>query len=216
MTQNDPEVLRAEIARTRAELSDNVDTLTETASPRNMAHRQVGKVRGAARGVREHLMGAPDDPDDVGTLGDTAGAIRGRSAEALGSAQDRASRSLDSVTDAPGRVRRKARGNPLAAGLIAFGVGYLISGAIPTTAKEQEATDRLQEKAAPLADKVREAAGEVADRLREPAQEAVASIKDSATDAVATVKDEGNAAKDDLQSQVQHSTSTVKDSRTTP
>ena len=72
MSQNDPEVLRAEIARTRAELSDNVDTLTETANPKNIADRQVNKVKSAARGVREHLMGAPDDPYDSGTLGERA------------------------------------------------------------------------------------------------------------------------------------------------
>ena len=45
MSETDPEVLRAEIARTRAELSDNVDTLTETANPKNIADRQVNKVK---------------------------------------------------------------------------------------------------------------------------------------------------------------------------
>ena len=44
MSQTHPEVLRAEIARTRAELSDNVDTLTDTANPKNIAHRQADKV----------------------------------------------------------------------------------------------------------------------------------------------------------------------------
>lgn len=216
MSQNDPEVLRAEIARTRAELSDNVDTLTETANPRNIADRQVDKVKSAARGVREHLMGAPDDPTDAGTLGERAGAVKDRASGALGSAQDGASNALDSVNDAPRQVQRKTRGNPLAAGLIAFGIGYLISGAIPATQREQEVASRLQDKAAPLTDKVREAAGDVADRLREPAQEAVASIKETATDAVANVKDQGATAKDEVQNQVQDSATTVKDSRTTP
>ena len=90
MSQNDPEVLRAEIARTRAELSDNVDTLTDTANPKNIADRQVNKVKSAARGVREHLMGAPDDPYDSGTLGDRADTVKGTASGVLGSAQDRA------------------------------------------------------------------------------------------------------------------------------
>ena len=216
MSETDPEVLRAEIARTRAELSDNVDTLTETANPKNIADRQVQKVKSAARGVKEHLMGASDDPDDAGTLGDRADAVKGTAAGVLGSAQDRATGALDTVSDAPAQVRRKARGNPLAAGLIAFGIGYLISGAIPATQREQEVASRLQDKAAPLTDKVREAAGDVADRLREPAQEAVASIKDTATDAVANVKDQGATAKDEVQNQVQDSATMVKDRRTTP
>jgi len=46
MSQNDPEVLRAEIARTRAELSDNVDALADTANPKNIANRQV-KISGS-------------------------------------------------------------------------------------------------------------------------------------------------------------------------
>lgn len=215
MSQTDPEVLRAEIARTRAELSDNVDTLTDTANPKNIAHRQADKVKSAARGVREHLMGAPDDPYDSGTLGDRADAVKGRASGALGSAQDRASGALDTVSDAPAQVQRKTRGNPLAAGLIAFGIGYLISSAIPSSEKEQDAAVRLQEKAAPLTEKVSEAAGEVADRLREPAQKAAASVRTAATDAVANVKDEGVAARDDVQGQVRDSAGTVKDSSTT-
>ena len=216
MSQNDPEVLRAEIARTRAELSDNVDTLTETANPRTIADRQVTKVKSAARGVREHLMGAPDDPYDAGTLGERAGTVKDRASSALGSVQDGASDALDTVNDAPRQVQRKTRGNPLAAGLIAFGIGYLISGAVPASRKEQEAASRLQDMAAPLTDKIREAASDVTDRLREPAQEAVASIKDTAADAVANVKDQGASAKDDVQNQVQDSAATVKDSQTTP
>ena len=211
MSQNDPEVLRAEIARTRAELSDNVDTLTDTANPKNIANRQAHKVKSAARGVREHLMGAPDDPYDSGTLGDRADAVKGRTSGVLGSAQDRASGALDTVSDAPAQVQRKTRGNPLAAGLIAFGIGYLISSAIPSSEKEQEVAGRLQEKAAPLKEKVSEAAGDVADRLREPAQQAAASVKGAATDAVSNVKDESVSARDDVQGQVRESATTVKD-----
>jgi uncharacterized protein YjbJ (UPF0337 family) len=159
-------------------------------------------------------MGAPDDPDDSGTLGDRAEALKGKASGALGSAQDGASGALDTVSDAPAQVQRKTRGNPLAAGLIAFGIGYLISSAIPSSAKEQDAANRLQEKAAPLKEKVSEAAGEVADRLREPAQEAAASIKTAATDAMANVKDDGASARDDVQAQVRDSTTTVKDNST--
>ena len=208
MSQNDPEVLRAEIARTRAELSDNVDTLADTANPKHIADRQVNKVKGAVRGVREHLMGAPDDPYDAGTLGDRADAVKGT----VGGLQDRASGVVDTVSDAPAQVRSKARGNPLAAGLIAFGIGYLISSAIPSSEKEQEAASRLQERAAPLTDKVRDAATDAVGQLREPAQEAAASVKVAATDAVTNVKEEGTAATADVESQVQRSKETVQDS----
>jgi len=167
MSETDPEVLRAEIARMRAELSDNVDALTETANPKNVADRRVNKVESAARGVKEHLMGAPDDSDDGGALGDRADALKARGTNAVGSVQDRTPGALQTVSDTPGQVRRRARGNPLAAGLIAFGIGYLISSAIPSSEKEEQAASRLQDKAAPLTDEVREAVSDVADRLRE-------------------------------------------------
>ena len=42
---NDPDQIRADIERTRAELSHNVDTLGDTVNPRNIASRQVDKVK---------------------------------------------------------------------------------------------------------------------------------------------------------------------------
>src|SRR6476619_4741730 len=115
-TSNDPDQIRADIERTRAELSYNVDSLTDTANPKNIANRQVDKVKDAARGVRDKVMGSPDDPYDTGAVGDARTAV-----------QDRASAVGDAVSDVPGQVKQKTRGNPLAAGLIAFGAGLLIS-----------------------------------------------------------------------------------------
>lgn len=216
MSQNDPDVLRAEIAQTRAELSDNVDALTDTANPKNIAHRQATKVKSAARGVREHLMGAPDDLDEPGTLGAASEHLKDRATGALGTAQDRASDALDRVNDTPGQVRRKARGNPLAAGLIAFGIGYLIAGAIPTTEREQQAASRLEDEAGPLKDRISDAASDLGEQLREPVQQAAAAIGDAATDAVANVKDQSARARDDIQSQVHDSASTVKGDTSQP
>ena len=223
MSQNDPEVLRAEIARTRAELSDNVDTLTETANPKNIANRQVTKVKSAARGVREHLMGAPDDPYDSGTLGERAardrsmrpclrhprfGAGRGPPAPSTPSAVPRAGASQGSGQPAGGRADRLRHRLP----------------DLRRDSQQSEGAGRRQPAAGQGRPVERQAQGggrRVADRLREPAQEAVASIKDTATDAVANVKDQGVtakdavqeqglAAKDNVQGQVQDSTSTVK------
>ena len=198
MSQNDPEVLRAEIARTRAELSDNVDTLTETANPKSIAHRQAGKVKGAARGVREHLMGTPDDPTDTGSIGERAAAVKDRATGTVGSVQDGGSGALDAVTDAPRQVQRRTRGNPLAAGLIAFGAGMLFSSLIPASEKEREAADALKTKAEPLTTELTEAAKEVAEGLKAPAQEAMENVKATAAQATDHVKAEGQGAVDDV------------------
>jgi hypothetical protein len=210
-THDDSDAIRADIERTRTELSDNVNTLTETANPKNVAGRQVEKVKGAARNVRDHVMGAPDDPYDSGRLGDAGDAVTDKAAALKG----RASNAADTVADAPHQIRRKARGNPLAAGLIAFGIGYLISSAIPSTEREQQAAQRLREKAEPLKEALSDTAQELGDRLREPARDAAESVKAAAGDAVSTVKNEGEAAKDEVKDQVQSSSEAVRGSTTT-
>ena len=52
-TSNDPDEIRAEIEQTRAALSDDVDALTDTANPKNIAKRQVDKAKDAVVGVKE-------------------------------------------------------------------------------------------------------------------------------------------------------------------
>ena len=210
-TSSDPDEIRADIERTRAELSYNVDSLADTANPKNIANRQVYKVKGAVSGVKDRIFGSDDDPYDDGRLGDTKTALADRAAGVQAGVQDRASAVGDAVSSAPRRAKEGTRGNPLAAGLIAFGVGLLISGAIPSSQKEQRAVSDLQEKLEPLKEKATETAKEMAENLREPAQQAVESVRATATEGVQNVKDEGAAAKDEVQAQAQDSKETVQE-----
>src|SRR5215203_4649922 len=210
---NDPDEIRADIERTRAELSDNVDALADTANPKNIAKRQASRVKQAAVGVKEHIMGSSDDPYDSGRVGEAKYAVQDRASDAKYALQDKASSVGDAVSNAPAQIKQRARGNPLAAGLIAFGAGLLISGLIPSSQREQEAVSTLQEKAEPLKEKATEAAKEVASSLQEPAQQAAQSVKETAAEGVQTVKDEGSSAKQDVQGQVQDSAETVRRQR---
>jgi gas vesicle protein len=230
-TSSDPDEIRADIERTRAELSYNVDTLADTANPKNIAGRQVDKVKGAVQGVKDRIFGSDDDPNDQGRLGETKSGLQDRVSGVQGTVQDKianvqgtvqdkvagvqdkASSLGDAVASAPRRAKQGTQGNPLAAGLIAFGVGLLISGAIPSSQKEQRAVADLQENLEPLKAKATEAAKEVAENLREPAQQAVESVKTTATEGVQNVKDEGAAAKEQVQGQVQDSKETVQEQR---
>src|ERR671913_535446 len=195
---NDPEEIRADIERTRAELSDNVDALADTANPKNIARRQASRVKEAAVGVKEHIMGSSNDPYDSGRVGDAKYAVQDKAsdakyavqekaADAKYALQDKASSVSDAVSNAPAQVKQRARGNPLAAGLIAFGAGLLISGLIPSTQREQEAVSTLQDKAEPL--------------------------KEKAAEGVQNVKDEGASAKQDVAGQVQDSKENVRQQR---
>src|SRR4029453_18927644 len=103
-TSSDPDEIRADIERTRAALSDNVDDLAESVKPKNVAGRQVGKVKEAASNLKDRGMG-PDDDDysgaAVGTVGGTASAAR----DTVG---EKASEAGEAVRQAPRRMRRRA------------------------------------------------------------------------------------------------------------
>lgn len=203
MTQSSsPEELRADIERTRAELSHNVDTLGDTVNPKNIAARQVDRVKDRARTIRDSVMGSPDDPYDQGRAGDLQSVVT-----------DRASAVGDAVSNAPALAQQKTRGNPLAAGLIAFGVGLLASSLIPASRKEQRAVSTLQDNLEPLKQQAAEVAKEVADNLREPAQRAAEAVAAVATDGAANVKDAAQSAADDVSAQAQESKDVVQDAQ---
>lgn len=202
-TSNDPDEIRANIEHTRAALSADVDALADTANPKHIAQRQVGKLKDAAVGVKEHIMGSATDTRDdaAAAIGDAKDAVAAK-ASGLSSA----------VGDAPARAKQKTRGNPLGAGLVAFGIGLFISGLIPSTSKEREAVGALQEKVEPLKEQATQAVKEVAQNLQEPARDAAASVKSAATDAADAVKSEGTQARDQVQDQVSESKDNVQQS----
>ena len=185
---NDPEQIRREIERTRSDLSDNVNALGDKVNPGSIAKRQAGRVRGAAVSVKEAVMGSASDATDTGAVG-TVG---------------------DAVSDAPNAVARKAQGSPIAAGLIAFGAGLLVSSMLPASWAEQQAAEKVKDTAQPMVDDLTETAKEVAGNLQEPAQHALEEVKSTATDAAATVKDEATSAADDVKSQAQDSKDAVQ------
>ncbi len=188
---DDPEVIRRDIESTRADLSRNVDALTEKVSPSRVVGRRVDRAKDAVGSVKDKVMGSNDDPYDHGAVGG-----------ATDKASSVASSIGDTATSAPTIARQKTRGNPLAAGMIAFGVGWLASSLLPATEKEQEAASAVKDKASEHSDTltapIKEAAGNAKENLRAPAQDAVQSVKGTATEATATVKDEAAAAKDDV------------------
>jgi uncharacterized protein YeaO (DUF488 family) len=114
--------------------------------------------------------------------------------------KDKAGDVAEQVREAPAAVSRQAQGNPIAAGLIAFGAGMLVASLLPATELEKRAGEQVREHASDLADQVREPLQESAQQLREDlgdhAREAVASVKDTAKDAAQST---AQSAKDNAQ-----------------
>lgn len=185
-----PDEIRAQIAQTRAELSSDVDELGDKVSPGQIAKRQTDRIKGSAMKARERIMGAADS----GTS--SAGGV-------VSSVQD-------TVAGAPSQVKQQTRGNPMAAGMIAFGVGVLVSSLFPASKPETQAAAAVKEQAQPLVEQVTDAAKKAAGNLQEPAQQALESVKSTATEAVETVKEEGASAAGDVKDQAQDAKDAVQ------
>lgn len=108
-----PDQIQNDIEQTRASLSGNVDRLTEKVAPGKVIGRRVDSVKSGAASVRDRVMGSSEDGSGVRG----AGSAVGNTVADVGSA----------AQAAPAAARRHTQGNPLAAGLIAFGVGWLLS-----------------------------------------------------------------------------------------
>jgi hypothetical protein len=95
-------------------------------------------------------------------------------------------------------VKRKTQGSPLAAGLIAFGVGWLISGMLPASEAETEmarqAGDRLGESIGPLKDMAGNAMSEIKEDVTASAKDAASQLKDTATASAQHVASEARGA----------------------
>lgn len=194
----EPQQLKSDIEGTRSQLSADLDALSDRVNPSNVAQRQVDKAKAGVVGVKDRLMGSAHDAAD--SVGDAASATG-----------DRAGRGVSQVTS-------RTQGNPLAAGLIAFGAGLLLSALIPASAKETEAAGTLVEtakdKGQPLIDEAKDVASDIGGSLGEHAEDAVAQVKDSAQeavgtvqadarDAVGTVRDHGTSAAENVKGSAQ-------------
>ncbi|MDO5734869.1 MAG: DUF3618 domain-containing protein [Propionibacteriaceae bacterium] len=203
---SNPEEIRRDIERTRAELSDNVNALGDSTSPSNIAREQVDKVKEGASNLKERVFGSPEDPYDDGMMGDAQSAMDNASEHALGAVSD----ARDAVANTPQKVKSGTRGNPLAAGLIALGIGALVGGLIPSTRKEHEVAQQLKDASQPLVDEVKQMAMDAKDNLQPLAQEAAQAVGGVAKDAGEQVKQDTIAAKDTVTETARSSVDNVR------
>ncbi|GGQ07372.1 DUF3618 domain-containing protein [Streptomyces roseolilacinus] len=173
-----PDQVRADIEATRDRLTQNVDRLADRTSPKRMVRRRTDRARSAASGLRARVMGVASD---------TGSATADRTRHAARSAQDSAGHVGEAVRHAPEQALRQTQGNPLAAGVIAFGAGMLAASLLPETESEQRAVNRLSGRAGEVIEPVKTAAMESAHRLKddatETARQAATQVKETAAEA---------------------------------
>jgi hypothetical protein len=216
-----PDQIRAEITRTQQELSADVDALTDKLSPPRIVERRVQATRTAMTNVKDKVMGSTNqratDAWETASSGSSGvgQAISSGAAGARDTAASAASSAAGAARSAPSAVRQRAQGNPLAAGLIAFGAGLLLSSLIPASEPEQQAAAQVKdfavEQGRPLAQQLGQAGQEAAGQLRESAQQRAQVVKETASDAASTVTDEARSSAQDVRDQAQGAAGEVRD-----
>ena len=189
-----PEQIQRDIEGTRRALSTDVDRLAEKVSPGKVVGRRVERVKTGASSLRERVMGSLPDPQDV----------KGHAGNAASSVSDTASNAAstvgDAVTGAPQKVRQQTQGNPLGAGLVAFGVGLVLSSLVPASEAEKQVAQRAEETAR---GPVQEKAKEIAQPMMQSAQESAQQVKESASSAVSDTVDEARSTAEDVKAPLQ-------------
>lgn len=198
----EPDRIRQEIEAARAELTRDVDRLTDKTSPKQMARRRwiaaKEKVMGAPRSAGSGMHEAADKvKDTTSTVSDT---VTDKASQAKDWAAETSQQAAEKVRQAPTMVVEQTQGNPLAAGLIAFGAGLLAASLIPETELEHRAGQRIKERAGDIVEPVREplaeSARQIKDDLAPAARDAAEEVKQTARDAASNTRDEvrGSAA----------------------
>lgn len=172
------DTLTRDIESTRESLSRDVDELTDKVSPGRIVQRQKEAAGSRLRDVRDKIMGtAGGASDSISSAGQNIG---------------------DTASGAVDTAERQVRGNPLAAGLVAFGAGMVLSALLPATDAEAQAAGKLvdtaKEQGQPLVEEAKQAGQEIAQNLKGSATEAAQDLKESAQESVSTVTDEARDA----------------------
>lgn len=200
----EPDRLRQEIEYTRAGLTRDVDRLAEKTSPKQVARRRwttvKEKVMGSTGQARDTLgSGASAAQEKASDLGgtDLGGTVQEKASQLSDAAGDKAHQAAGAVRGAPRAVVTQTQGNPIAAGVIAFGVGMLAATLIPVTDAERRAGQELKDHSDQLTDKVKDVGSDLTDEVGGTVQEAAGRVKDTAQEAVQATKEQARSSAQD-------------------
>jgi hypothetical protein len=190
-------------------MTETIDAIEDRVSPQRIVTRRQEAVKSQVRGWKERVMGSPDDDlsyggaryagqpgGTYGTYGaydedDGGPSVGERLSETAGTAGER-------VREAPQAVRQQAQGNPLAAGLIAFGAGLVMASLIPESRTERQAAARVQPALGQVAAEAKSAGQEVASVAAETAKSEAEGLKETAAEAAQQVKGEATSSAQDV------------------
>lgn len=193
---DDPEEIRRDIAGTRHDMEGTLEALNDRVNPQRVYERRSGRARRRWASFRESVMGSDDTAGSSRSLSDRTPDV---------DVSGRAQQAKQTVSDAPDAARRRTRGNPLAAGMIAFGIGALIGGSLPESDAERrlarEADDKLdlQGTQQRLTERAQQTGQDLKGEAQTKAQDLRGTAQDAAQDVKGGAQQEGQRVRDDAQ-----------------
>lgn len=196
----DTDQLRARLDEQRAGISGTVEQIENRIMPGRIMARRRDRVRRTLTDWKDAVLGN-DEPqyawDTFGTsqyaasqYGSPQNGHDGVAQRAGDAASSVVQSARDGVNGAPDMMRRQARGNPMAAGAIALGAGWLIGSLMPKSEQEQIVARRIEPALANAASMVKEEGQALAGDLQEPVRDAIDHVKQAGTDAATELKDD--------------------------
>ena len=112
----------------RARMGDTLEAIGDRLSPERMVERRKAAVGQTFRNMKESVMGSPGYQEPA------TARLRAQAESARDSATSAVHNATEHVQQAPQALADQARGNPVAAGIIAFGAGVLLATLLPDVA----------------------------------------------------------------------------------
>jgi len=180
--------LRRAAEEDRMRMAGTLEAIGDRLSPERVVERRKAAVGMRLRRVRVAIMGSPDYVEP------TTQASRDKASDVASSAAGTARAVADKVQHAPEAVAETTAGNPLAAGLIAFGAGLLLATAFPTTETEQHLIQEAQPQIERAKEELRDAGQQLSGDVRDEAKRAVDETKSTGKEAMSNVVDEAKSS----------------------
>ena len=198
---SDPDRIRREIEKTQDDLGSNVDALTDRMDPRRAVRQSKERVQGRWQRAKENVMGS-------------AGEVRQTAESRMSAAGEQMHGLAERAHGIGEESRERVEGHPLAAGLVAFGLGVLVSSLLPPTPPERRLGGRLKQEAQEHSGQVKQQASDAArqmrEDLREPAQHAAESVRSKAGQHAGELREQTQATAQDLRGQAQQTAQDVR------
>jgi Protein of unknown function (DUF3618) len=167
--------LEADIVHTREDMSSAMDRVGDQMSPKQVLKGGTHRLSQWFQSARDGIMGTDSDLNAPG----------GQGTDGLGEAQG---------PHASGSVVGQNQGNPLAAGIIAFGVGLLVGSVLRPTKVEQQGLSAIADKAEPPIEAAMQAASELGHGVEDATEQAASELGDVLKDAGQEIVDKTQAS----------------------